>query len=209
MECTTETSPLAYRDPLICKRREPGPNSTKGTPKLLFDSTAANAASTSKPCNAQECTQPREQSLQGFQYSKPCQYKSLLDAKIHPRLKRSLANVVVFSQLKQGWTPARVRAPSWAMLGQCSSGTPGSRLPIPSLSSPCPNGLGAQAGPQGAAIAWGVLPCQGRGYGSGSLRHLERNGDICSQPGWATRSPEPSQTIFQLCLKADLQLISH
>lgn len=114
--------------------------------------------------------------------------QSLTDAKIHPRDKRSLANVVVFSQLKQGWSPVPVWGRGWAVQQSHTRITPAHPL----LSLPCPNGLGAQPGPQGAAIARGVLPCQGRGYGSGSLRHLEKNGDICSHPAWAARSPEPS-----------------
>lgn len=127
-----------------------------------------------------------------------------MDAKIHPKDKRSLANAVVFSQLQQGWSPAHVWAPSWAVQQR----QPGSLLPIPSVPLPCPNGLGAQPGPQGAAIAWGVLPCQGRGYGSGSLRHLEKNGDICSHLVWAAAHLSHHEITFQHCLKADLQLIS-
>lgn len=149
----------------------------------MFDSTA----STSKPCNVQKCIQSREQSLQGPQCSKPCQYKTLMDAKIHPRDKRSLANVVVLQPAKAGPDPSPCRGSQPGDAGG-SAAVPGSLLPIPSLSIPCPNGLGAQPGPQGAAVAWGVLPCQGRGYGSGSLRHLEENGDVCSHPVWAARS---------------------
>lgn len=142
-----------------------------------------------------------------------CQYKILMNAKVHCN-KRSTANLMLLPISKS----RAKRQPVPGLPSQTKECMLGSLLPIAlcvrtlPMSIPCSNRLGAQPGPQGTAIARRVLPRQSRGYGSGSLRHLEKNRHICCRPVCPTiqaaictpeRSP-PSTTLI-----LDLQLISH
>lgn len=129
---------------------------------------------TSKPCNAQERIQPREQSLQGSKHSQPLVSGQNTNEmqKFITVTREALQISCCHQSAKAGLNPSPCLG---SPAGQCQDHS----CPSHSVSVPCPNGLGAQPGPQGAAVAWGVLPRQSRGYGSGSLRHLEKKGDIC------------------------------
>jgi len=149
-------------------RGDPAPNSTQGSAQIPLRPQSRRSVHLQTwqcpgPCSAQGAEPPAIPALAAFGVGTEHQRPQ----KLIPATREALQISLCYQSAKAGPDPSA---------GITPARPPG--RPSPAASVPGPDGLGAQPRPQGAAVARGVLPRQSRGYGSGSLRHLEKNGDV-------------------------------
>lgn len=125
----------------------------------------------------------------------------LMDAKVHPRDKRSLAHVVVFSQLKQGWSPARLggEAGQERHTRSAAEAHQDHSCPSPPVLT-LPEWAGSPAGAPGRCHCPGSSSLPGQGIWKWFVeapgkewRHLQSPSLSCCSP-----EPSPSSTASRL-----------